>query len=246
MRVSITTAATRPLNLLILFAAIGAGLTIALWLLPVGLVAYGALVGLTVFDPQVAQQMQARPRVLRPPRGTPFQAQLDSIARVHAQIGQSVAATSGPLRTTLERVTAQVDSIVEDAYALATKGQTVVAYLHQTNLGDLNAQLVRLDNQIKTTSDTMLKQQYQETRDAVAERLKNAKALGTYHQRIVAQLENICANLDNVLAETVRLRAAPAVDATVSTDSVSQRLADVRADMDALGHVLDTALTGVA
>jgi hypothetical protein len=32
MRVSIVTAATRPMNLLILLAAIGAGLTIALWL----------------------------------------------------------------------------------------------------------------------------------------------------------------------------------------------------------------------
>jgi hypothetical protein len=52
--------------------------------------------------------------------------------------------------------------------------------------------------------------------------------------------------LDNVLAETVRLRAAPSVDATLNTDSVSARLADVRADMDALGQMLDSALTGVA
>ncbi|HEX6288403.1 MAG TPA: hypothetical protein VFZ66_04390 [Herpetosiphonaceae bacterium] len=245
MRVSIVTAATRPLNLLIALVAIGAGLTIALWLLPVGLLAYAALVALTVLDPKAAQKAQARPRVLRPPRGTPFQAQLDAIARVQAQIAQSVASTEGALRATLERVTGQVDSIVEEAYALAVKGQTVVSYLQQTNTSELNVQLVRLDSQIKTTHDPMLRQQYQETRDAVAERLNHAQALGTYHQRIVAQLENICANLDNVLAETVRLRAAPAVDATISTDSVSSRLADVRADMDALGHMLDSALTGV-
>ncbi len=234
------------MNLLILLAAIAAGLTIALWLLPVGLLAYGALVALTWLDPEVAKQEQARPRQIRPPRGTPFQAQLDSIARVHAQITQSVSSAQGPLRRSLERVTAQVDSIVEEAYSLAVKGQTVVSYLQQTDLPKLNAQQVRLENQIKTTSDSMLRQQYQETRDAVAERLKNAQALGTYHQRIIAQLENICANLDNVLAETVRLRAAPAVDATLNTDSVSARLADVRADMDALGHMLDSALTGVA
>jgi hypothetical protein len=234
------------MNLLLLFFAIGAGLTIALWLLPVGLLAYAALVALTWLDPATAQAVQPRPRPIRPPRGTPFQPQLDAIARVHGQIAQSVSSVQGPLRVSLERVTSQVDSIVEEAYTLATKGQTVVAYLRQTNLGDLQAQLVRLDTQIKTTSDSMLRQQYQETREAVAERLKNAQALGTYHQRIVAQLENICANLDNVLAETVRLRAAPAVDATLNTDSVSARLADVRADMDALGHMLDSAMTGVA
>lgn len=246
MRVSILTAAIRPVNLLILFVAVVAGLTIAIWLLPVGLLAFAALVALTWLDPQTAQAVQPRPRPIRPPRGTPFQQQLDAIARVHGQIAQSVSSVDGPLRASLERVTGQVDSIVEEAYALATKGQTVVAYLQQTNLGDLQAQVVRLDTQIKTTSDAMLRQQYQETRDAVAERLKNAQALGTYHQRIVAQLENICANLDNVLAETVRLRAAPSVDATLNTDNVSSRLADVRADMDALGHLLDSALTGVA
>jgi hypothetical protein len=234
------------MNLLILLAALGAGLTIALWLLPVGLLAYAALVALTAFDPEFAKQEQTRARQIRPPRGTPFQAQVDAIARAHAQIMQSVGSAQGPLRRSLDRVTAQVDSIVEEAYSLAVKGQTVVGYLQQTNLSDLNAQQVRLENQIKTTSDPMLRQQYQETRDAVAERLKNAQALGTYHQRIIAQLENICANLDNVLAETVRLRAAPSVDATLNTDSVSARLADVRADMDALGHMLDSALTGVA
>lgn len=246
MRVSIMTATTRPMNLLILFVAIVAGLVIAIWLLPVGLLVYAALVALTWLDPQAAQAEQSRPRPIRPPRNTPFQPQLDAIARVHAQIAQSVSSVDGPLRVSLERVTGQVDSIVEEAYALATKGQTVVSYLQQTNLGEINAQVVRLDNQIKTTSDSMLRQQYQETRNAVAERLKNAKALGTYHQRIVAQLENICANLDNVLAETVRLRAAPSVDTTLNTESVSARLADVRADMDALGHMLDSALTGVA
>jgi hypothetical protein len=246
MRVSIVTAAARSMNVLILLAAIAAGLTIALWLLPVGLVAYVALVALTWLDPEVAKEEQSRPRQIRPPRGTPFQAQLDAIEKAHAQIGQSVGSAQGPLRSSLERVTSQVDSIVEEAYALAVKGQTVVAYLQQTNMADLKAQQVRLENQLKTTSDSMLRQQYQETRDAVAERLKNAQALGTYHQRIIAQLENICANLDNVLAETVRLRAAPAVDATLNTDSVSARLADVRADMDALGHMLDSALTGVA
>jgi hypothetical protein len=246
MRVSMVTAATRPMNLMLLLFAIWAGLTIALWLLPLGLLAYAALVALTWLDPATAQALQARPRPIRPPRGTPFQPQLDAIARVHGQIAQSVSSVEGPLRVSLDRVTGQVDSIVEEAYALASKGQTVVGYLQQTNLGDLQAQIVRLDNQIKTTSDPMLRQQYEETRQAVAERLKNAQALGTYHQRIFAQLENICANLDNVLAETVRLRAAPAVDATLNTDGVSARLADVRADMDALGHMLDSAMTGVA
>ena len=243
--ISLLTAATRWSNLLILAVALSAGLLIAVWLLPVGMLVYGALVVLTWRDPYEAQQVQAQARRVRVPRGTAFQSQLDAIARVQSQIDQSVKAADEPLRRTLERVVGQVDEIIQEAYTLARKGQTIVSYLKQTNQSDLNTQLVRLDSQLRTTSDPMLKQQYQETRDAVAERLKNAQALGTYRERISAQLDNICANLDNVLAETVRLRAAPLVDTTVSTDGVSHRLADVRADLDALVQVLDTALTGV-
>lgn len=244
MRIPITTAAIQPLNLFVLLSAVVAGLTIAVWLLPVGLLAYGALVLLAWRDPQLA--MQRRTRKAAPPRGTAFQPQLDAIARAQTQINHSVAAAEGPLRPALERVTAQVDGIVEEAYTLARKGQTIVTYLQHISISDLNAQLVRLETQIRTSRDPMLTRQYQETRDAVAEQVTNAEALGAYRERIVAQLDNIRANLENVLAETVRLRAAPAVDATISTDNVSSRLADVRADMDALGHMLDTALTGVA
>ena len=246
MRVPLMTAATRPLNLFIIVLAIGAGLVIALWLLPLGVCAYLALTVLTMFDGQVAQQLEARAKMSRVPRGTAFQPQLDAIAHTQQQIAASVAAADGPLRATLLRVTAQVDSIVEEACALATKGQTIVAYLAQTDIAALNTQLVRLDSQMKTAVDPMLRQQYGETRTAIVDQINNAQALSTYRERIVAQLDNIGANLNNVLAETVRLRAAPAVDMTSSTDSVSARLADVRADMDALGHMLDTALTRVA
>jgi len=246
MRVPIMTAATRPINILILAVALAAGVLIAMWLLPVGLLAYVALVALTWSDSALAQRLSAQARVIRAPRGTAFQQQLDGIARAQAQITQSVAAANGPLQAALARVTAQVDGIVQEAYGLALKGQTIVNYLQQLNQNDLNTQLVRLDGQIKTASDPMLRQQYQETRDAVAERISHAQALTTYGERIRAQLDNICAQLDNVLAETIRLRAAPTVDTSISADNVSQRLADVRADMDALGHVLDSALTGVA
>ena len=246
MRVPLLSAATRPLNLFLLVLALAAGVVIALWLLPVGLAVYVALTLLAMRDGELAQQLQARAKVLRVPRGTIFEQQLAAIAQAQRQIAASVAAADGPLRAVLTRVTAQVDSIVEEAHALAIKGQTVVSYLGQTDVAALNAQLVRLDNQLKMATDPMLRQQYGETRAAIVEQLNNAQALSTYRERIIAQLDNIGAQLNNVLAETVRLRAAPAVDMSSSTDSVSARLADVRADMDALGQMLDTALTSVA
>ena len=66
--------------------------------------------------------------------------------------------------------------------------------------------------------------------------------LTTYVGRIQAQLQNIHANLENVLATTVRLRTADAVSADPLTNQVAQRLSDLKADMDSFQKVLDTAL----
>lgn len=243
MRLTFGKAAARPLNLLVLGVALIAGLLVALWLLPVGVVAYIALVVLSLRDVVAAPDPPRR--TVTAPTGTVFQTQLDAILRAQTQIGESVVATEGPLRPALERVTAQVTGIVEEAYALAAKGQTIAVYLHSINLGDLNGQLAHVEAQVSGASDPQLRQQYEETRAAVADRLRNAQALGTYRERIAAQLETIGANLDNVLAETVRLRAAAPTDSGVTTDSVAARLSDIRADMDALASVLDTALTDV-
>jgi hypothetical protein len=58
----------------------------------------------------------------------------------------------------------------------------------------------------------------------------------------MAQLQNICANLNNVLSETVRLRTADAVSADSTSNQVADRLRDLNADMSAFQTMLDTAL----
>ncbi len=58
-------AARRPLALLVLAVALAAGLTVALWLLPLGLLAYVAMVLLAARDPELVAlaQRPARPRL---------------------------------------------------------------------------------------------------------------------------------------------------------------------------------------
>lgn len=237
-------AATKPLNLAMLTVAVVAGLTIAWWLLPVGVVAYALLVALTW-----------REHVLLPPAPPPlptlahdnvFAPQLHALARTRDEIAQSVAAAATPLRTTLTRVTQQVDSIVNEGHHLADKGHTIAAYLRQVDRPGLEQQQREIEQQIAATTDAPLREQYTATQHALREQVSHAEALELYLQRIRAQFDTINVSLDNVLAETVRLRTAPALDVSPSADTVAARLADLRADMRALGQVLDTALTGVA
>src|SRR4051812_12641472 len=55
-------AARRPLALLVLLVAIAAGLVVALWLLPLGLLAYALVVFLSARDPALLASSQRAPR----------------------------------------------------------------------------------------------------------------------------------------------------------------------------------------
>lgn len=234
-------AARRPIALLVLAVALAAGLTVALWLLPLGLLAYAAIVYLLARDPDlVALALRpARPRLT----SQTFRAYLSAIERTEQEIGRSVGQAAGPLGRLLAPIGGQAHDLVAEAYLLCDKGQVIESYLAGTNPRALQDQINGLDRQIAATSDSYTRQQLTETRQAFAERQANARDLETYVGRIVAQLQNISANLDNVLAETVRLRTADAVSADAATNQVAQRLSDLKNDMDAFQQVLDTAIT---
>jgi chromosome segregation ATPase len=234
-------AARRPLALLVLVVAIAAGLTIALWLLPLGLLAYAALVYLLARDPALIAQAQrpTRPRL----SSQTFRGQLDAIERTQQEIGRSVAQATGALGRLLQPIGEQARELTSEAYTLCDKGQIIETYLATSNQRALQDQINAIDLRIAATQDQYTLQQMHETRQALAERQQNARDLETYIGRITAQLQNISANLDNVLAETVRLRTADAVSADTATNQVAQRLNDLKADMDAFQRVLDTAIT---
>jgi chromosome segregation ATPase len=234
-------AARRPLALLVLVIAIAAGLTIALWLLPLGLLAYIAIVLVSARAPELLalSQRPARPRL----SSQTFRAQLSAIERTQQEIGRSVAQAEGALGRLLAPIGDQARELVTEAYTLCDKGQIIEGYLATSNQRALQDQINSVDARMAATQDQYTRQQMQETRQALVDRQQNARDLETYIGRILAQLQNISANLDNVLAETVRLRTADAASADTATNQVAQRLSDLKADMDAFQRVLDTALT---
>jgi DNA repair exonuclease SbcCD ATPase subunit len=234
-------AARQPLALLVLVVSIAAGLMVAIWLLPLGLLAYAAMVFLTARDPELMMlaQRPARPRLSSPT----FRAQLDAIERTQQEIGRSAAQAGGALTRLLAPIGEQARELVEQAYTLCDKGQVIERYLATTNQRALQDQINGMNQQLAATQDAYTRQQLEETRQALTERQQHARDLETYIGRILAQLQNISASLDNVLAETVRLRTADAVSADTATNQVAQRLSDLKSDMDAFQRVLDTALS---
>jgi chromosome segregation ATPase len=237
-------AARQPLAISVLLLAGLGGLLIYWWLLPLGLLAYGLMVFLGGQDPAVAAASQRAPR----PRlsSATFRTQIDALERTQQEIQRSVAQADGPVGRLMARITDQARELVEQAYELSDKGQIIEGYLARVNLADLQQRINTTDRQLAATADPYTLQQLQETRAALAEKQRNAADLTTYIGRIQAQLQNIHANLDNVLAETVRLRTADAVSADSATNQVAQRLSDLKSDMDSFQRVLDTALATAA
>ncbi|NTV63793.1 MAG: hypothetical protein HGA65_09685 [Oscillochloris sp.] len=240
-------AATRSLNLAALVMAIVGGLCVAIWLLPVGLVIYLAAVVLAARDPQLARlaQRPARPKPLPQLSSPTFRAIVGEIDRSQREVERSVDAAPGPLANALRPLVAQSRELVVEAHDLASKGQIIEQYLATSNPRQLQDQINGLDIQIANTRDAYTIQQLQEARTSLVDRQRNATDLETYIGRINAQLANIDASLDNVLAETVRLRTADAVAASSLSGQVADRLRDMKADMDAFQRVLDSAMTGI-
>lgn len=234
-------AALQPHALLVLGAALLAGLTVALWLLPLGLLVYGLTVVLAARDPALRQEAfrPARPKLSSPT----FRSYLEAIERTQQEIERSASQAVGPLSRLLIPIGGQARDLVQEAYVLCDKGQIIEAYLGTINQRLIQDRINDMSRQLATTRDTYTRDQLEETRKALVEKQQNARDLETYIGRIVAQLQNISASLDNVLAETVRLRTADAASADTATNQVAQRLSDLKADMDAFQRVLDTALT---
>ncbi len=237
-------AARQPHALAVLAAAVLAGLTVALWLLPLGLLVYGLTVFLAARDPDliVASRRPERPRL----SSSTFRSYLEAIERTQQEIGRSVSQASGALFRLLGPIGSQARELVDEAYVLCDKGQIIEKYLATINQRDLQNRIGEINRQLSSTQDPYTRTQLEETRSALSEKQQNARDLETYVGRIVAQLQNISASLDNVLAETVRLRTADAASADTATNQVAQRLSDLKADMDAFQQVLDTAITRAA
>lgn len=237
-------AARQPLAVVVLLGALVGGILISVWLLPLGLIAYAAMVWLAARDPALRQQADAPPRTrLTSPT---FRAQMETIEQTTQEIQRSVERSPGALAQLLGKVSNQARDLSQEANVLCDKGQTIEQYLAGVNATAIQKQIEALNIRLRSTNDQYTRDQLTETRQALLDRQENARDLETYVGRITAQLQNIAATLENVLAETVRLRTADAVSADVATSQTAQRLSDLKSDMDAFQRVLDTALTQTA
>lgn len=234
-------AARQPIALAVVVVAIVTGLTVAWWLLPLGVLVYLVMVVLASRDPALATTARRATTHTRLTSKT-FRAIIDEIDRSQRDIERSIGQARGPLANILQPIANNSRDLVDQAHVLAGKGQIIEQYLAQINYHQIQDEINKLDARMNQTSDPYTQQQLQQTRQALVSRQSNARDMETFIGRIMAQLQNIDANLDNILSETVRLRTTDAVSATSTSNQVAENLQHLNADMSAFRQVLDTAL----
>jgi chromosome segregation ATPase len=205
MRSPYLSALFNPLGLATLAMAVAAGLCAAWWLCPLGLIVWGIMMYGLVTDPELRrlQVMQSRASVAQR-----FQNLFDRIERAQASISHTVSDSHPRVRPMLEPLQGEIDALVERTYQLCTRMTVLENYRSvQSFQGNLQADLVRIETQLASASDPVVKREYEESREAVQKRLGALNAIGIQSDRIEAQLSSTAASLSGVQAELVRLHA---------------------------------------
>ena len=89
---------------------------------------------------------------------------------------------------------------------------------------DLEADLQRIDETLKDATDAVVRREYEESRQALHDRLVKLKQASTQLERVEAQLLSLANELDSVIAEVIRLQAMDPEDASQRVPDVVRRI----------------------
>ncbi len=222
MRSPLLTAIFNPLNIIMLGLAALAGLISAWWLFPVGLLLWGVMVFNVTRDQSLQLNYTMQQRTPLAPR---FQRYFDRIERAQVGIFNTLAAAPPALRRVLQPVRDEVDALTQKVYALclrmtALENYRVVSQSHTDLSGDLH----HIDEAIARTEDSRVRRDYEDSRQALQERLAKLQAAATQLDRVEAQLMALANMMDGVITEVVRLQAAGPESAAAFVPELTTRL----------------------
>jgi hypothetical protein len=205
MRNPYLSALLNPLNITTFMLAIAAGLCAAWWLFPLGLIVWAVMVYTVASDPTLRRIQMAQSRT---PLAQRFQGPFDRLERAQASIYNTISDSHSNVKSMLEPLRNEVDSLVERTYQLLARMTSLENYRSvQSFQGNLQGDLVNIDLQLASATDPVVKREYEESKEAIQRRINSLNAIGIQSDRIDAQMISMVAELGGVQAELVRLHA---------------------------------------
>lgn len=226
---------------------------IGVFVLALGVVAYGALIGLDMFndkfirkvyelpDPDDEQALEApapavavediEPVDLRRLYASVLTARQDVLGAVHSA-GDLLQES---LRDTVERCA----ELVQEAGRLARRGTGLQRYMSRENPRNIASEAEDLDAQAAATRDDTAAQSFRKAAQSKRQQLETYNQLQGFYDRIKAQLSVIETSLDGVQAKIVKLNATDIEEAASIGASITQHLDALSSDM----HMLESTVS---
>jgi hypothetical protein len=236
------------------------------WFLCIGPVVYVAAVFFLLRDvmPAITSSMgMAGPGAARPNAGRStttaaaggydlsplddhYRASMNRALDTRRRIEQVVSETSDPgLRRALTDATSELPILTSTIYDLAIKACSIKTALGTTgDMARISAEIKRLNDSIKGTTDEFQKSQYHAALDGKLQQMQNYTDTTVALQRWDAQLDNALSTMDTILSQVVRIRSSEVLHRTGATDEVSRDLREQVESLKAASDAFDTLYGG--
>jgi hypothetical protein len=234
-------AAKRPLNIAVAAAVFGAGFVFAVWLIPLAVVVYAAMVVATAFDGDRAERVGRATYVKSKARARPVAA--DVVPPLSPRVTAKVALAASEerrLRATIDKthvplvdVEAEVDRLMHALHELARHADRVAVYLDEQDETSLRERLEQLRK--PPDDDPAVAAANAQAAAALEEQLAARGQLERRLARFDAQMEHIGATLGAIHAQVLRMSVEEQASAQRGlADQVRRLRAEITAAADAL------------
>ncbi|MGD8791381.1 MAG: hypothetical protein PVF47_02425 [Anaerolineae bacterium] len=229
MRSPLITGLFHPLNLAMLGLAAFAGLVAAWWLFPLGLLLWLGMVVAVSRDPSLrfSHEMHSRE-----PMAQRFQRYFDRIERAQVSIFNSLASAPGRTRKVLQPVQEELEALTAQTYRLCQRMTALENYrLVSESTTNLQADLQQITAAIDNATDARVKEEYENSRRALVERIAKLRLVASDLDQVEAQLLGLANELDGVVTEVIRLQAAGPDDAERGVPALVEKLREQSAQL---------------
>ncbi|MFZ6028895.1 MAG: hypothetical protein ACOYYS_14360 [Chloroflexota bacterium] len=231
MRSPFVTALLNPANLAMLALSVAAGLCAAWWLFPLGLLLWSIMFFVILRDPALRMKQAIETRASLAYR---FQQRFDRIERSQVALNNGLISASSSLKQSLSPVQEAVNALVEQAYQAclrmtALENRRLVLQRSQ----NLTEEMALIDAKILSAHDLKVKQQYEESRAALQERINKFQATSAVLDQFEAQLISLDNDLSSIVTETIHLQT---LGKKASGEGVTALLAQVRVQQKELAE----------
>ncbi|MDR3578006.1 MAG: hypothetical protein P4L50_29425 [Anaerolineaceae bacterium] len=198
-----------PINILMLVAAVAAGLIAAWWLFPEGLLFWLGMMIKIATDPSVRINQKIQERSGLPQR---FEKVFNRIEKSQVSLYNSLSPAKPPVKKTFAPIQAAVNDLVEHTYQLCVKMTPMENYQQVNASSNPENELGQLDRLVDTIDDPSAKKGYDAARQKLQEKVNQKKAADDRLSQTDALLISISTGLENLMAEVVRLQAMKVED----------------------------------